>query len=152
MTIALFLMVRVCFAKKLFSEALLIPAIAVALSSSDDLEFVVEMFGVIEADFADAASPCQFAGEASVVFVTWAVHLRLSSLVRHIEPLPVARGYYKHLKASDRASFSFSEKSPGGDAERMGATVPTSLATRGLVLSAMLRTVYFFQRRERGEG
>jgi hypothetical protein len=145
-------MLSVCFAEGLLSEALLVAAVAVAGAAGDDLELVVEVLGVVEAALADAAASGQLAREASVVFVTWAVHFRLSSLSRHIGPLPGTRGYPMQLKVEEIASFYFYEKWPGGETARMEAMVPTSLATRGLVLSAMFRTVYFFQRRERGEG
>ena len=140
------------YAKEVLSEELLISAIAVAGAAGYDLELVVEVFGVVEAALADAAASRQLAREASVVFVTWAVHLRLSSLSRHIDPLPGIFGYSMQLKARDIASFYFYENWPGGETARMEAMVPTNLATRGLVLSAIFRTVYFFQSRERGEG
>lgn len=54
-------------AKVLFLEVLLISAVAIARPCGDHFEFMMEVFRVLEASFAETASSRELAGEAAVI-------------------------------------------------------------------------------------
>ena len=73
--------------KVLFLEALFISAVAIAGTCSDHFEFVVQVLGILEASFAEAASSGELAGEAAVICMQEELHLSPGELARQIGPL-----------------------------------------------------------------